>query len=54
MIWPTISGKSYVGETVKSMTTGELESTSEALLAKNIGMVLIDDANYCTLPVREQ
>ena len=21
MIWPTISGKSYVGETVKSMTT---------------------------------
>jgi hypothetical protein len=35
MIWPTISGKSYVGETVKSMTTGELESTSEALLAKH-------------------
>jgi hypothetical protein len=25
MIWPTISGKSYVGETVKSMTTEELE-----------------------------
>jgi hypothetical protein len=24
MIWPTISGKSYVDETVKSMTTGEL------------------------------
>jgi hypothetical protein len=40
MVWPIIRGKSYLGETVKSMKVGEIGRISEGVLAKITDIVM--------------